>query len=355
MSLTDEIPVSVVMPVHNAGHYLRHAVNSILTQQHSNLELIIVDDHCSDGCIEDLSELGNDHRVRVLSAPQRGIISALNHGVSQARYNMIARMDGDDIAMPNRLQEQLNYALKHPNIDIIGAGVHLFKDDPHNSQAEHAKPVDQGYAHYQRWINQLQTHDDIKREFFIESAIPHPTAMFSKQVFEELNGYQDHGWPEDYDLWCRALLAGKQFGKPPQSPLLYWRDHVTRASRQDSRYQKQAFLKCKAHYLAQYFHQYGIQHCTIWGTGPTGLKLHDYLLKNEVSVTEFYDINQKHKNQSKRNKPVHVIDAKTSILPDMAANEICIVAVSARGARQKLESYFIKIGWKSGIDYIFAA
>ena len=117
--------------------------------------------------------------------------------------------------------------MQQPQIDISGTRVLMFSV---------GSEIGGGYLAYQNWINSLSQHSDIEREFFVESPIPHPSAMFRRALFDELGGYHESAWPEDYDLWCRALLAGKKFGKPEYAQndyLLRWRDHQGRLSRLD--------------------------------------------------------------------------------------------------------------------------
>lgn len=335
------------MPVHNEGHYLAIAVESILKQTHALLELIIIDDNSTDGATEALSKRYDDKRIKLLYSPGRGIIDALNYGAAHAAYPVLARMDGDDIAHAQRIEQQLRYLNDHPKVDIVGAQVRLFRDSSH---------VGEGYVLYQRWINSLCEHKKIAEQFFVESAIAHPTAMLRKTAFEQLGGYQDHGWPEDYDLWCRAFLAGYKFGKPSGNPLLHWRDHSQRASRQDQRYTKQSFLRCKAHYLARFLReQFQATHCIIWGTGPTGLKMHDYLEQNGVEVASFIDINPKLIGRTKRGKEITVFANGATLPAPMPGQPICLVAVSARGARDELRKLFKISAWREGKHFLFVA
>jgi len=152
------------------------------------------------------------------------------------------------------------------------------------------------------------------------------------------------------------MLAGYRFGKPTGKPLLHWRDHEHRASRQDLRYAKQGFLQCKAHYLAHYLRdQLGHQHCTIWGTGPTGLRLHDYLERNGISVDAFIDINPKLEGRRKRGKAVKVVHDLQQLSEPDKTHVICLIAVSARGARQKMVALFERSAWQPGQHYLLVA
>ena len=331
------------MPVYNAGRYLQAAVDSILHQTHPLLELIIVNDGSTDYAIERLEV---DDRVRCVDSPGNGIVPALNQGIAVSQYPYIARMDGDDIAAPSRLATQLTYLQQNPEIAIAGAKVHLFTD---------TGELGGGYAYYESWINQQCTPSAIQRNMFVESCIPHPTAMFHRDVIDTLGGYHDTPWPEDYDLWCRAHLHGYQFGKPDAENLLHWRDYPERTSRAQSRYDKSQFLACKAHYLSQVLQQLGQQECVIWGTGPTGLKLHDLLTQAGIRVRHFIDVNPKLLDREKRNKPIWVVDAPLKEHDIRSLRPFVVVAVAARGAREKIHQALADAGQIELEDYLFAA
>jgi len=331
------------MPVQNGGTTLQHAVDSILEQTHQNLELILVDDHSSD---QALTNLVSDDRVKLYSSSQRGIVPALNLGLSKAQNAYIARMDADDLAAPQRLEIQFKYQQDNPEIDIVGAKVNIFKD---------SETLGGGYQHYQEWINQQCTHDDIARSFFIESCIPHPTAFMHRSVLDTLAGYQDTPWPEDYDLWCRAYLAGFKFGKPTNESLLKWRDHEARASRTQQRYAKEQFLRCKARYLSEWLSQQSKTECVIWGAGPTGLKLHDYLLEHGITINGFVDINPKLNGGRKRDKPVHVLSLEPSKAELHALKPFAVIAVGSRGARDMIRRACGLANLLELEDFVFAA
>jgi len=339
------------MPVRNPGEYLRAAVQSVLEQTHQNLELLIIDDRSDDGAIEHTLSQFQDARIKVLESNGTGIVDALNYGINNASFDIIARMDGDDICHPERLTEQLNYKHLHPDVDIVGTRVELFSDD---------QQVEGGYLLYQSWINRLIDHQEIEREFFIESAIPHPTALFTRKDFEGLGGYRDSSWPEDYDLWCRALLAGLKFGKPDGEPMLYWRDHSSRTSRVDERYSNGEFIKCKAYYLAKYLSgTRNIKDVCIWGAGPNGLKLHDLLAANNIKTTNFIDVNQQLMGKCKKGIPITIIQPsslkQTRTLKAQLSDLFCVVAVASRGAREKIREFLCGLGLEEGKNFLFAA
>jgi glycosyltransferase involved in cell wall biosynthesis len=119
--------VSVVMPVHNGGAYLAAAVESILTQSHANLELILVDDHSTDDAITTLNK--SDRRLKIIASECRGVVAASNTGFTHCEGEYIARMDADDISLEGRLECQLDYLAQRREIDIAGCRVEIFSDE----------------------------------------------------------------------------------------------------------------------------------------------------------------------------------------------------------------------------------
>ena len=101
-----------------------------------------------------------------------------------------------------------------------------------------------------KWLNSLIAETDICREIIIESTFPHPSVTFRKDIIKRIEGYQEHGWAEDYDLWLRLCLAGARFTKLPVVPL-EWCELPDRLTRTDGRYSLENFLRAKAHYLAR--------------------------------------------------------------------------------------------------------
>ena len=177
--------VSVILPVHNGGDYLADAVSSILSQSLRELELLLVDDRSNDGAIARLNV--EDERLCILSSKQAGVAGAFNYGLARARGKFIARMDADDLSLPERLEQQLHYLEFHPDVDICGGGVEIFS----------GQVLGAGNLRYQNWLNSCRSPEKIHRELFIESPIPNPTAMFRRDAIDRLGGYREPDWPED--------------------------------------------------------------------------------------------------------------------------------------------------------------
>lgn len=326
--------ISVIMPVHNGGEYLHQAVSSLLDQSFKNIEVIIIDDHSTDDSISKLNL--DDRRIRLIKNHHRGIVGALNTGIQNARMPLIARMDADDIALPQRFEQQVDYLYSNSGVKVCSGQVEIFTDQG---------PPAGGYCHYQRWINDLVHPDQIALNIFVESPIPHPTMVMRKTDLIHLGGYQDNGWPEDYDLWLRAHLEGYRFGKPA-GLLLRWRDHDGRLSRNSGRYDKKAFFRAKAFYLTRLYPR---RHFRIWGSGPTGALLHDEIVKNSGTVTGFIDVAPRRIGNQKRDKPI------ADAFRLEKTGELILIAVSARGAREDIRHFLDEKGFIESQDYLCLA
>jgi glycosyltransferase involved in cell wall biosynthesis len=328
--------ISVILPVRNGGEFLETAVRSILEQTVSSTELIVVDDHSDDGAIQGLTS--NDSRLILLENPDHGVSSAFNHGLSRARGSFIARMDADDIAVPIRLQRQLEYLEEHPDVDICGACVEIFTDGE----------VAGGNIRYQAWLNGCRSPGDIKREMFIESPIPNPTAMFRREALLRLGGYGDPDWPEDYDLFLRADALGMRMGKP-EPVLLRWREHAQRLTRTDERYGLSRFQAAKAHFLSKH-RLPGKGPVILWGAGPSGRLMHDLLLGEGTRVRGFLEVHPRRIGGQKRGLPVWPIDEL-----DRLEGAFILVAVGAAGARSKIRDFMHQRALCEGEHFLFVA
>lgn len=113
--------ISVIMPTYNAMPFVKEAVDSILSQSFRNFEFLIVNRHSADGTDEYLDSLA-DSRVRVIHTEEPGIERALNIAVEQSKYPWIARMDADDVALPQRLEKEVEFLAQNPRYSLISCG-----------------------------------------------------------------------------------------------------------------------------------------------------------------------------------------------------------------------------------------
>ncbi|MFC1688760.1 glycosyltransferase [Pseudomonadota bacterium] len=326
--------VSVIMPVRDGGDFLAAAVQSILDQSLPELELLLVNDHSSDGAIRQLPS--TDDRLTILESRDRGVSPAFNAGLARARGKFIARMDADDIALPQRLERQLDYLEAHSETDICGTCVEIFSD----------QEIAGGNQRYQAWLNSCRTPEVISRELFVESPIPNPSAMFRSEAIRRLGGFADPPWPEDYDLYLRADAAGMKMGKP-RGCLLRWREHSDRLTRTDPRYSSKNFQAAKAHYLVNGRLPEG-KPVVIWGAGPGGQMMHDELLAAGGAVEGFLEVHPRRIGGQKRGLPVWPLDEIVSL-----GQFFVLVAVGSAGARPKIRAFMSQHGKTEGQDYLF--
>ena len=209
---TQENPIiSVVLPVYNAEKYIAEAIDSILNQTFSDFELILIDDGSTDASLTILENYqAIDARIRLFSRENKGLVNTLNEGIDLARGVWLARMDADDIAMPQRFDRQLQH-LEQTEADICGAWVSFF-----------------GTAD-KRVLKHPITDEAIKISLLFGSVLAHPTVMMRTELIKSLR--YDIAWEkcEDYDLWERADRVGWKMTNIPEVLLLY-RQHDTQIS-----------------------------------------------------------------------------------------------------------------------------
>ncbi len=327
------------MPCFNAHATVDDAVGSILEQSFGNLELVVVDDGSTDSTLDRLQDWARkDPRVRILSLSHAGIIEALNAGLVACKAELIARMDTDDRAYPERLAKQVDYLTEHPEIAVVSSYVEAFPRDQ----------IQEGFRRYVEWLNSLDTPELIARDIFVESPIAHPSAMIRADWLKRVGGYQEHGWPEDYDLWLRLYVAGAQFGKVNEV-LLDWRERPDRLTRTDSRYSVENFLRAKAHYLCQ-GPLADREAVVIWGAGQMGRRISKHLERGGASLVAFVDIDPKKIGSVKRGVPIISADDLPAMLKQYK-NPVVLAAVGSRGARELIRARLNEMGLVETQDY----
>ncbi len=186
----DNVSVSVVLPIYNGAKTLQRAIDSILSQTHTPLELILIDDNSVDGSavIAKQAALG-DQRVRVIFHPKnQGLAATLNEGLRESRADLVARMDQDDEALPLRLARQVAFMSGHPDVAVAGSFVYL-----KGKTKEHDK-----------LLTVPTEHEEIARQLPRENCIFHPSVMLRRSVVLGAGGYRTtFANAEDYDLWLR--------------------------------------------------------------------------------------------------------------------------------------------------------
>jgi glycosyltransferase involved in cell wall biosynthesis len=234
--MTCSSAVSVVMPAFNAAEFLDEAVCSILDQTFRDFEFIIVDDGSTDDTACILQKYANaDRRVRILRQEKEGLVAALNRGCQLARGRYIARMDADDISLPQRIERQIEFLERHPEIGILGTW---------------ASRIDGNGSVVGDWC--LSPNPKVlKWNHFFNVCVIHPTVVMRREVLEKVNFYRpDAGHSEDRDLWLRAS-AITEFSNVPEI-LLKFRVWPKSTSHRLRREYKETQIKLLALFIRQF-------------------------------------------------------------------------------------------------------
>jgi len=183
--------VSVVMPAYNAENYIAEAIESILNQTYKNFEFIIVNDGSTDNTLNIIKRYAKkDKRIIIIDHKERkGISETRNNGLRAAKGKYIATHDSDDMSMPDRFQEQVNYLNKNPKVGVVGGFIDIFDDTTSKNLGIRKYP---------------EKDEDLRKMVFFCSPIAQPASMIRKQVFNEIGFYREIDAPsEDLNLWFR--------------------------------------------------------------------------------------------------------------------------------------------------------
>lgn len=186
--------ITVLMPAYNAEKYIAEAIDSVLDQTFGNFELLIINDGSLDSTPK-IIESYNDPRIRLINQANQGIAAALNMGLLNARAELIARFDADDICMPDRLKTQYDFLLENPGYIIVGTDAHYITMDG-EYVFSHSMP-----AHTNQQIQELT----VSKCPFIHSSV-----LFYKDPILKAGGYDTHAYAfQDHLLWSKVIKEGK--------------------------------------------------------------------------------------------------------------------------------------------------
>jgi len=202
--------ISVILPVYNAATYLREALDSVLQQTYADFELLVYDDGSVDDSRQILDSYTDPRIIRHYSDENQGLIKVLNTSLSHARGKYLARMDADDICLPDRFEKQIAFLNQHSEYGICGTQLKLI----HNGQ-EIKRPCDDNAL---RWW------------FFKGSPLAHPSVMIRASVIHQnqLRFDETAYVAEDFDLWWRLAFYCKMYNL--DEALLLYRIHPDQES-----------------------------------------------------------------------------------------------------------------------------
>jgi hypothetical protein len=207
--------VTVLLPVRDGARYLDAALDSIRGQSLADIEILAVDDGSRDATPALLARhAAKDPRLRVLARPAEGLVAALNLGLAAARAPLVARMDADDVAAPERLARQAAAFAARPALAALGTACRLID----------AEGVPQGMLRFP------EAPEAVHAALRHANCLAHPTVMLRRDAVLALGGYRPaFEMAEDYDLWLR--LSERHEVANLAEPLLDYREHPRQASR----------------------------------------------------------------------------------------------------------------------------
>ena len=236
--------VSVIMPAYNAEKYIAQAIESILGQTYGDFEFIIIND-CSCDRTEEIILTYDDPRIVYLKNQQNlGVAKTLNKGLAMAKGEYIARMDADDIAMPERLAKQVAFLDGNEDVAVLGTNVETFNE---------AGTICTGWS--------ATDPEQMKVDLLFACGLAHPSVMMRTEAIRQLGGYDpEFNGLEDYELWCRVTEKYQITTLP--DILLKYRIHGSQVTQNPS----QRYLELMRELKARQIQQLGveIQNCDVF-------------------------------------------------------------------------------------------
>lgn len=228
--------VSVIMSVYNAEKFLHSAIESITNQTFTDFEFIIVEDCSTDKTLEILKEFKEkDNRIKIIQKEKnegpKGFIKNLNVGLNMAQGKYIARMDADDISLPERFQKQVTFLENNPEIFMVGAQID-FINEKNEIIGEKAGALE---------------HEEIVKKMTSQIQLFHPVIMFRNH--QNIKYREKFLYCEDYDLYLNLITQGKKLANLNEK-LLNYRILANSISRKDDVFTKKLMLE-----KALYFYQ----------------------------------------------------------------------------------------------------
>lgn len=214
--------VSVLMGIYNCADTLPEAIDSILVQTYKNWELILCDDGSSDGSYRVASEYRKKYPDKIIllkNKKNQGLNKTLNHCLEYASGEYIARMDGDDISLPERFQKEVEFLNHHPEYAIVSTPMIYFNEDGD-------------------WGTGTAVEKPTRKDFISGTPFCHAPCMVRAEAFRAVNGYSTDKRTmraEDYNLWFRLYVLGYR-GYNLQEPYYKMRDDINAYHRRKFQY-----------------------------------------------------------------------------------------------------------------------
>lgn len=263
--------VSIIMPLKDGAEFLHPCLDSILSQDLKDFELIIVNDHSIDDSVAIIERFkSKDDRIKLVENRWHGIPSALETGLQVAHGELITRMDCDDLMAPNKLSA-LSSILKVSDRKLVALSKVKYITEGMPGK---------GYQKYAGWLNRQIESDNIFQSIYRECVIPSQAWMMYRSDVEEFELFRFLAIPEDYDFCFRLYKLGFNVTHVNEE-LHWWRDHPNRLTRTDPRYDIRSFGLFKLNKFLE-LEVNSHDNLVLWGAGERGKKLADNMIKRQM-------------------------------------------------------------------------
>lgn len=331
-----QLLVSIVIPFKNTEAYIAECIESIIDQSYDCWEAIFINDHSTDTSEKIIeSYIKNDHRIKLYKTNGEGIIDALQLAYKYSKGDFITRMDSDDIMVNNRLESMVKSLLHYGEGHVAVGQVKYFRKGGLND----------GYAKYEKWLNQLTSTGENYSEIYKECVIPSPCWMTYRKDFENAEAFTPHRYPEDYDLTFRFYALGLKC-VPCNTVLHHWRDYPIRTSRTHIHYSQNYFLDIKLDYFLKLDYDPS-RPLTVWGAGFKGKSIAKQLQSKQIPFYWICD------NPKKIGKHIYGCELLSFEYLKKTNNPQSIVTVANEQAQLEIKAYFKSQGMMPMTDYFF--
>ena len=325
--------ISILMPVKNAGRWLKNCLASIRDQSFKDWELLAVDDHSDDSSFSILQESSRiDDRVTAIRNKGHGIVDALKTSFDHSSGDYIHRMDADD-AMPAGKLEALHRTLVQNPRSVVTGKVKYFSEET----------ISPGYRKYENWLNARVEQNDHWDQIYRECVIASPNWLIARESFEESKSLDNLTYPEDYHMVFKWYEAGLEVIGIDQVTHL-WREHSERTSRNSSNYAQRAFFELK---IARFVNIDRNNTCSLLVIGAGR--------KARLTSQVLNNLRQKHYRVVKTSDEATQSDlfiTREEIAKYLPAQILCAVAPGTSGGRV-IENFLNDLKLTRGKDYWF--
>lgn len=234
--IDNPVSLSVVLSIYNGEEFVADAVECILNQTYTDFELILINDGSKDGSLAIMQDYAaKDARIRIIDQENTGLTIALRRGVDAAKGEYIARMDADDVSLPQRFEKQMALLNANPELIAVTCDVEHFYDDGTPSHVARIRKDARVLPLYLVFSNRIGGHGQM---------------IYRRDAYYAAGGYDpDFNYAEDYDLWTR-LIAHGPFGIVPETLYRYRTGHDSISSRNAVRQAEVAGRVCRRQYEA---------------------------------------------------------------------------------------------------------